>query len=815
MPALRGTSGAEIAIERIFAANRRGALVFWGREAGQAGLYRGDASGVVRLVAPGEPAPWGGVYEQAHVQYPFRQSINDAGDVLIVFNETRVGFYPAGGAARRIPGYALGGGWLNDRGQLALVNLAGLPGRLEAVRWQGERATRLVGSGDPLPGGGYLLGQGLAARCAGPDGSVAVVSDALPDGHGLLCVDAAGAHAAVRRGDGTPAGRRFYAFDDCAIPRPGEIIFVAQRLLPDDESDSVYANYIVEPALYRATAAALERLIGPGDVTDDGSRVVSVRRLSTYESAFATNRRGEVLALVTLGDLRYGDVALVLRDAGGALRRLPLSLGSAGGWGGIGFPPDFPLDHEYLAGLRDQPLPAPSLLPGAAAGLSHPPVARMASQPASGSYAVSDALLLDSGEAVLLAALGGDARSTTRLLFVGAGGGVVVLPADDPSFAGRVERFEAVRAADDWIVLQAGEYRSSAVYAWRRDTPQPIRLFGSNDGTADGPGRSFALRGVTADGRVYFDDYVGNRAAYRYWRDGVFHTVADFPLNLNWLTDVAPTGTLLLQDDSTAIQLLGDGPSGASCPVPPTLVLPTLTVTATPTATPTVTATRTATPTRSLSPTRSATPAPRCGVDAAVYLPAAVPAPGVAGGLATIEVRLDAPGAAVAATQNDLPTCGRPALGRLRGRGGDRPDSAFRVDGDSVRALVLSFGSAAAIPDGATLYRCRIAIDAQVAVGQYPIACVRPGASTPAGGAIATACSDAAIDVVGAPSATGTPPPIPTPTAPGRGGAAGADRTGGGMGCAVGPGGGATGAAWIGLAALLGWRRRAARRRGG
>lgn len=808
LPELRGPSGAVIAVQRLFAANRRGALVFWGREAGQASLYRGDARGVVALVTAGEPAPWGGVYEHGHVQYPFRLSIDDAGDVLIAFNELRVGFYPASGAARHIPGYALGGAWLNDRGQLALLTLAGLPGRLEAVRWQGEQATRLVGSGDPLPDGGYLLNQGLESRCVGADGSVAVVGDAVPDGHGLLCVDAAGAHAVVRRGDGTPVGRRFYEFGPCAIPRPGEIVFSADRLLPYDEPGSSYSYYTVEPALYRATDGALERVIGPDDVTEDRDRVAAVRRLSSYQASFATNRRGDLLALVQLGDLRRGEIALVLREAGGALRRLPLSLGEAGGWGGIGFPPDSPLDHEYLAGLRDEPLPTRTPV-GAAVGRRPLPRAGMASPSAAGGYAVQDALLLDSGEAVLLATEGSDAWSANRLLFVAPDGIAATLRTDDPVFAGEVEWFEVVRALGDWIVLQAGGYRSRAVYAWRRGTMQPLRLFGSADGGAEAPSRSFSLRGVDADGRIYFDDYVGNRAAYRYWEDGTFHTVADFALNLNWLTDVAPTGALLLQDDSTAVQMLGDGPSAASCPLPPTLVLPTLTITATPTATPTVTATRSATPTRSASPTRSTTPVPRCDVDAAVCLRVAATG-GVAGGIATVAVRLEAPGVAVAATQNDL----RLPDG-LHWRGCevdaaiDRPNSAFRVDGDRLRALVLSFGHVSAISDGATLYRCRIAIDAQVAAGRYPIACADPGASTPDGGALATACRGAEIDIAAAP----TPSPAVAPSASrGPGDAALREAGGGGMGCAVAPGDGAGSATWLGLVALLAWRRRAGRR---
>ncbi|MDX2167588.1 MAG: hypothetical protein SF182_11015 [Deltaproteobacteria bacterium] len=808
-PDLRGPSGEPIAVERIYTANRRGTLLFWGRDGGRARLYRGDANGVAPLLTAGDPAPWGGTYTMSHVQYPTALSIDDAGDVLVVFNELRAVLYPAGGAARRIDGYALGGAWLNDRGQLALLNLAAMPGRLEGVRWQGDRATRLVASGDQLPDGSYLLNQGLTARCVGPDGSVAVVGDAVPSAHGLLCIDAGGTHPVVRRGDGTPAGRRFYTFESCAIPRPGEILFVGDRLLPYDEPGSVYANYSVEPAIYRATATALERVIGPGDRTDDGSTVAGMQRLSTFMGSFFSNGRGDVLAVVALNDPRSGEIGLVLREAGGVLRRLPLPLGRVGGWGYIGFPPDFPLDHEYLAGLRDAPLPTRTPAPAAANGQA--PRARMGSQPASTGYAIHDAVLLDSGEALLLVDQTSDPWSATGLLVVDANGIIATLHPDDPVFAGSVQSFDAVRAAGDWIVLQTRGRAGNALYGWHRDDVQPIRLFGSNDGTPNAPARLFSLRGVTADGRVYFDDYIGNRAAYRAWQDGVFQTVADFPLNQNWLTDVAPTGTLLLQDSSSSILLLGDRPSGASCPVPPTLVLPTLTVTPTPTITPTVTATRTATPTRTGSPTRSATPAPQCDVDAAACLRVGTVS-GVAGQRATVEVRLDAPGVDVAATQNDLRLPDGMQWGDCAVDAAiNRPDSAFRViDGDRVRALVLAFEDLTPIADGATLYRCTIAIDAQVAAGRYALACSRPGASTPNGSEVATACSDAEIDVAAAP-----PPATATASATATvasGDNALGDGGGGGMGCAVTPGASADSAWWLGLAALLAWRRRASRR---
>lgn len=808
---VRGPSGTPITVKGIFTANHDGKIVFWGLEEQRAGLYRADLNGVERLFAVGEPnAPWGGNYFYTHAQYPQSVAVNAVGDVLLVTNELFAGLYPASGAPRRIDGLALGGAFLNDRGQAAVVNLsAGAALELEAVRWDGDSAVRLAGSGDPLPGGGYLLQQGLGARCVGADGSVAVVADAAPSAHGLLCADADGVRAVVQLGDATPVGRRFYDFEACTIPRPGEIVFLADRLLPNHVEHSQYSNYMVEPAIYRATAAALERVVGPGDVTTDGSIVGAVGRLGDYDTPlFATNRRGEVLAAVSLGDAPNGEADWVVREADGALRRLGLSFARADGWRGIGFPPGYPLEHEYLAGLRDAPRPPATPVPDAASRAV--PRAAMPLPPSGTTYdTIGDAYLLDDGSVLILA---GDSFGATRLLLADANGLTTVLSVEDPFFAAEgVKTFSALRHVDGWIVLKADRKdRQFAVYGWRLDAPAPMRLFGTDDaGTA--LSRSFNLDDITAAGRVYLSDYRDNRQHYFYWQDGAFHDVADFELNQSWLTNVGSDGTLYLQESSTnAVLSVGAGLGGNSCPVPPTIVLPTLTVTATPSMTPTASATRTVTATRPATPTRTATAVPQCDVDAAACL--RVGETRVAAGATTeLSVRLDAPGVEIAGTQSDLLLAAGMRWGDCAVNAAiNKPDSAFRRDGERVRALILSFNDSAAIADGAILFRCNVAVDAGVAPGRYPIACDRIEVAAPAGGAVAAACSAGAIEVVAAPTAT--PPPLTaTPTEIAGDNPIGAGD--GGMGCAVTPAAGDGGAWLLALLGGLGWLRRRVSRR--
>ncbi|HSQ00415.1 MAG TPA: hypothetical protein VL049_24610, partial [Candidatus Dormibacteraeota bacterium] len=636
---ITGSTGLPITVDTILAANRRGTVLFTGREDQTPALYRGDARGVVRLFARGEVAPWGQVYWDGDVSAHSSRAINDAGDVLLMGYRLFTAYYPADQPPRRLPGYAFGGGWLNDRGEAAVVNMTSSSYALEAVRWRGDDATRLFASGDPFPDGTFGFLGGLDARCIGPDGSVAVAAHAAPDGNGLLCGDADGFRPSLRVGDGTPVGRRFYAFDACIIPRPGTIVVRARRLIPTDEPSEVIRYYRSEAGLYRVTATGVEPLVGPGDPVDDGSVVHELLLLNGgYRGPqFRASPAGDILTLARVEAATGVATALLHRGPDGILRRLPLAVsGGQGADNGLGFFPGSPFEDEYIAGLRDTPRA------GAAA------VARAASSRTAADAVLVDASLLDDGSALVMV---GDADfgRGSAVIAVDDTRAVPLLSIDDPIFAAeQASQFDALATAGDRAVVLASGRRGSVIVGWRRGDAAPERLFGSSDTPAVEP--RLELLGATTDGSVVVGAYRSGRQVYLAWRDGVIREIAGLPLNASWVTEVAASGALLLRDSSdTSVLTLESIRTGRSCPVPPTIVLPTLTVTATPTvtatasATPTVSATRTATPTR----TRTRVPtAPACA-DGAVCLRIA-DASGPPGGEAFVDVRLASEGLTVA-----------------------------------------------------------------------------------------------------------------------------------------------------------------------
>lgn len=82
-----------------------------------------------------------------------------------------------------------------------------------------------------------------------------------------------------------------------------------------------------------------------------------------------------------------------------------------------------------------------------------------------------------------------------------------------------------------------------------------------------------------------------------------------------------------------------------------------------------------------------------------------------------------------------------------------------------IRAIILSFSNLDPIPNGATLYTCRVAIAEGTADGSYPLTCSGASSSDSVGGAIDTACTNGAIAVGGVePTATATQPGEATPT---------------------------------------------------
>jgi len=140
-------------------------------------------------------------------------------------------------------------------------------------------------------------------------------------------------------------------------------------------------------------------------------------------------------------------------------------------------------------------------------------------------------------------------------------------------------------------------------------------------------------------------------------------------------------------------------------------------------------------------------------------------ASGAAGDDVTVAVSLRTMGAAVLGTQNRIEFGRETPIGAMAN---GQPDCAanpaihknatgFRflplgcdpaADCAAVRAVVLAFDNLDAIPDGATLYTCRIAIADDAATGTYPLRNTQVGASAANGETVQTTGTDGSIEVV-------------------------------------------------------------------
>jgi hypothetical protein len=137
------------------------------------------------------------------------------------------------------------------------------------------------------------------------------------------------------------------------------------------------------------------------------------------------------------------------------------------------------------------------------------------------------------------------------------------------------------------------------------------------------------------------------------------------------------------------------------------------------------------------------------------------------GGVAEIDVVLDAAGAAVAGVQNDIGIS--PEL--LAGADGSRPDckvnpainksgTSFSFLPSGIRAIVIALDNTDPIPDGSVLYTCKFSIPDGAAGGVYPLVCSTAGASDPLGRSLAVECSGGMIKVGGEITVV-TPTPTP------------------------------------------------------
>jgi hypothetical protein len=146
-------------------------------------------------------------------------------------------------------------------------------------------------------------------------------------------------------------------------------------------------------------------------------------------------------------------------------------------------------------------------------------------------------------------------------------------------------------------------------------------------------------------------------------------------------------------------------------------------------------------------------------------------AAGLQGDDVTIAVSLQAMGAMVIGTQNRIEFDRQtPIAARLDGRPDctveesiNKDAAVFRflpldcqpeVDCDAVRAVVLALDNVDPIPDASVLYRCRIAIAADAAVGPHALRNREVRASADLGQTVPTTGGDGVIEVTSAPAAS-------------------------------------------------------------
>jgi hypothetical protein len=110
------------------------------------------------------------------------------------------------------------------------------------------------------------------------------------------------------------------------------------------------------------------------------------------------------------------------------------------------------------------------------------------------------------------------------------------------------------------------------------------------------------------------------------------------------------------------------------------------------------------------------------------------------------DILLDS-GIAIARRANGRPDCQEnPSIEKAGSSFAFQPTGC--IPGDSciaVRALVLSFHDLSPIPDGSSLYSCRLAADTPP--GDYTLACANAGASDPNGVSVGAGCVDGEITV--------------------------------------------------------------------
>lgn len=682
-------------------------------------VYRSAAGRMIRVLGVGEPTAWGeGTYTELDA-YASAASFKVNGDLLLTFyDHRRLVLFPSDAGPRVFADTDTG--YANARRDVAALQRTG-EYSVEVVRYRNGTARQLAATGDRLPGGGALADDGIGAACMAPNGAVAASVLAADGSSALACGDSRGFRAVSRMGDPRPDNRRFYSFDACAFGDAETLVFVGSGLVSTGRPRA----YLRQSAVYRATPQRLDRVLGRGDVLEDGSVISGL--LSGWDSLLDTDSSGRVMALAATD----AGAALVLAEADGTLRRMPLRLRNDNLYNDrIVFEPNSSVDHEYLSGISARPSPARGS--GGRAALRGMPAPDPTDPDAiwisSGGLAASGGLFIVGSQQRQEPE--GEWRERSVILHVTADAVRPIVEAGDPF--GYVD---SLRVSGDRIVFQEISDRAT-IYSYKLGDVAPVAVVSTGDASPVGPLRYPFPIGLTADGEVHFLDRPEGASEQLVLavRDGALRVIGPVFGIDQGSNAVSDDGAILLANQDK-LQVAGPGPRGASCPVPP--ILPSPPAAPTPTARPGE---------EPLPPNLPFEPQ-RCSGGTCISIGNAT---GRADDLVSIDVWMDDGGTPVVATENELHF---PLLAEIQdcvaNPAINKNGSAFRIGGEFSKAIIISLTDVDPIPSGSTLYTCQVHIAADAPNGYYKLGCAYPGAASPEGEEVFASCADGILTVEG------------------------------------------------------------------
>jgi hypothetical protein len=506
--------------------------------------------------------------------------------------------------------------------------------------------------------------------CLGADGRVATKAIGVGSETGLLCVDEAGAHKIARRGEPAPDGGILADFHQCAIVGD-DFLFSASRAADEHAPPG-------DISIYRATAAGIERVVGPGHITATSAVIRELTGPSLRSNLFKSNPAGTVVVFARTDD----DTLLLRRRRGGPLEEV-----------------DFALEDDPLGRT----------------------VATLSWVGLADDDSVVTQAVLEGGGATSQALLASDGTRTR-----------IVAEFTDPRLPGApVNRFEDLELRGDRLFAFGyadgdGLYHAlniSLADGSAHDVLTPMANVGL----------PWGLRDATQGGRLLFDTLRDYEPVERFLLDGdELIRLSSSGLARSEAIAVNERGNVLARREVTAqgasaIALTGP-PADAICFVPPTAMPRQL-----PTATPTATAIDCAVSNNSKCVRLAiGSAAGRPGERVAVAVRLLSGALEVAGVQVDLHFVATAP---FAGTKQRGPSCRvNPAIRKPQTTYGFQPPNCQPgMNCDAVRALVLSFQNTDPIPDRSVLFECDLDIAADAAPGRYAIAASDTGFSDPDG----------------------------------------------------------------------------------